>query len=79
MKKNILTGMNGKEVKQLVPENEDDMILLEKMANEGELDANESFGDYVNPDVPMPNPYAPKAGEEVYIPWRERGKFSAKK
>jgi hypothetical protein len=45
MKREVIYAMDGSPVTRLFPENEDDMQELYRLAEAGELDARESFGD----------------------------------
>lgn len=40
-----ITGKNGKTIVELIPETEEDMAELERMAKEQEIDQRESFAD----------------------------------
>lgn len=50
MKTRILTGLNGEEITQLIPENDEDLEELKRLDEEGELDTAESFGDVDDSD-----------------------------
>lgn len=45
MKREIIYAMDGSPVTRLIPENNEDMQELYRLAAAGELDARESFGD----------------------------------
>lgn len=49
MIRKIVKGVDGKEVVMLIPETDEDMAELERMAKVGELDARQSFAD--DPDA----------------------------
>lgn len=42
-------GIDGRTITRMMPENEEDLVELGKMAEDDELDDRESFGD--DPDV----------------------------
>lgn len=48
MKKIEHVGTNGKIALELVPENEEDEQEIYRLAREGKIDLNHSFGDYFN-------------------------------
>ena len=45
MIRNVKVGINGKTVVELIPENDDDLRILEAMMEAGQLDARDSFAD----------------------------------
>lgn len=45
MKKRILTGIDGEQVTQLIPESEEDLEEIKRLEEEKAIDTAESFGD----------------------------------
>ena len=45
MIRQVMKGLNGKEIVTLIPENEEDEKELERLAKAGKLDMRDSFAD----------------------------------
>jgi hypothetical protein len=50
MKERILKTLDGREVKKLIPENEEDLRYIATLIEEGKVDCKASFGDYKHLD-----------------------------